>query len=113
MIVQDIVFAVANVIFIAALLPSVFSDDKPAFWTSVMTGGVLSVISTTYATLGLWFAFASTAIAAILWFYLAYQKSCEQCQYQPGTSCYCWRRPHLDWCPASPKRKEKVEYNYG
>jgi len=71
---QDVVLAVGSLIFAAALLPSIFSQDKPAFWTSVSTGLVLVVFSATYATLSLWYATVTTFLSALLWLTLAVQK---------------------------------------
>lgn len=61
-------------VFALALLPSVFSKDKPALWTSLMTGSVLVVFAVVYASLSLWYATFTTALAAGLWIVLAIQK---------------------------------------
>ncbi|OGG47253.1 hypothetical protein A2671_02625 [Candidatus Kaiserbacteria bacterium RIFCSPHIGHO2_01_FULL_49_13] len=71
---QDIVITVGQWIFLVALIPSIRSTDKPAFWTSVMTGGILLVFGLTYATMGLWYSAFSSACLALGWCYLSYQK---------------------------------------
>jgi len=72
--VQDIILAIGSLIFAFALLPSVLGKDKPALWTSVVTGTVLVIFAITYATLSLWYATITTALAAFLWIVLAIQK---------------------------------------
>ncbi len=71
---QDIVIAVGQWLFVLALLPSIFSKDKPALLTSVMTGMILSAFSIAYWTIGLEISSFSTAVVSIEWFILAYQK---------------------------------------
>jgi hypothetical protein len=71
---QDIVLAIGSLIFALALLPSVFSQHKPALWTSGLTGVVLVIFAVTYASLTLWYATVTTSLAAILWLVLAVQK---------------------------------------
>jgi len=67
---QDIVLTAGSMVFIIALLPSVFSAAKPAAMTSLMTGTVLAIFAVTYTTLDLWFAAGTTAITSITWFVL-------------------------------------------
>jgi len=71
---QDIVLAIGTLIFSAALLPSIFSNYKPAIWTCITTGLVLAVFVVTYASLSLWYATITAVLNAILWFILAGQK---------------------------------------
>ncbi len=71
---QDIVFSIGQWIFIIALIPLIFSKDKPALSSSLMTGTVLAVFAFTYSTLSLWTASASTVLSAGAWFILATQK---------------------------------------
>ncbi len=71
---QDFVLTAGSTVFIIALLPSVFGQDKPALSTSAVTGSVLAIFSIVYATLGLWFATATTALTGATWFILAIQK---------------------------------------
>jgi predicted membrane protein len=74
MIVVDVLFAVGGFMFAAALIPSVRSTDKPALWTSLMTGFWLTVFVCCYISLGLWLAAVSTALSALMWWTLAVQK---------------------------------------
>jgi hypothetical protein len=71
---QDIVLAIGSFVFALALIPSIISKDKPALWTSLLTGSVLFVFTVTYATLSLWYATVTTAFSASLWVVLAIQK---------------------------------------
>lgn len=71
---QDYIFTAGSIIFIIALLPSVFSKDKPALSTSLMTGTVLAIFAFNYTTLSLWFSATSTALTSATWFFLAVQK---------------------------------------
>src|SRR5205085_471352 len=53
---QDLVLAVSQLSFTAALLPTLLSKDKPALTTSLMNGTILLVVAFTLSTLALWFA---------------------------------------------------------
>lgn len=64
---QDLVIAIGAILFAVALLPTVFSEAKPAWATSAMTGSVLYVVAFTYTTIGLDFAAITTGISAFLW----------------------------------------------
>ena len=75
---QDIILSVGQFIFIIALLPSVFSKDKPALATSIITSATLIVFAFTYATLSLTSAAISGVIVSLLWFILAIQKYKQQ-----------------------------------
>ena len=70
---QDVIFSIGSVIFAIALLPSVFSNDKPALATSVMTGTVLVIFTITYATLGLWSTAIINGMVSTIWWVLAWQ----------------------------------------
>ena len=71
---QDWVLTIAQIVFIAALIPSVLGKDKPAFSTSLINGFVMLVIGIVYVSLVLWFTAFSIFITASLWFTLAIQK---------------------------------------
>lgn len=74
MIWQDIVFTVGNLIFAAALFPSIISKDKPSLYTSVPTGIVLFSFFIAFYTLSLTYSAILTLINSILWSILAVQK---------------------------------------
>jgi len=74
MIWQDIVLGGAQIFFAISLLPSVFSKDKPALATSVMTSFMLYVIGYVNFTLNLYGASGGLFIVATLWGILAIQK---------------------------------------
>ncbi|HZX49578.1 MAG TPA: hypothetical protein VFE94_00300 [Candidatus Paceibacterota bacterium] len=71
---QDIVFSIGSWVFVFALLPSVFSKDKPAFSSSITTATVLTVFVFTYASLGLWLTAVSAGLLTLTWCVLAIQK---------------------------------------
>ncbi|MCL4357527.1 hypothetical protein M1512_01360 [Patescibacteria group bacterium] len=71
---QETVLAVGQIVFIVALLPSLFSRDKPEIWTSIITGTVALSIAITYATMNLPLAAISALFNFIFWSILAVQK---------------------------------------
>jgi hypothetical protein len=71
---QEIVLTLGQIVFIIALLPSIFSKDKPEIWTSVLTGAVAFSIAITYLTLSLPLAAISTFLNFVAWSILAAQK---------------------------------------
>ncbi len=70
---QDIALTIANLSFAIALLPSVFSKDKPAVATSLLTVAGLTVTAVTFASLSLWFSMTVVLITAMIWLTLAFQ----------------------------------------
>jgi hypothetical protein len=74
---QDLIFSVGSLIFIAALSPMLKMpwNQKPAVYSALLTGTVLTVFGVTYATLDLKFASITTFITASIWFTLAWQKT--------------------------------------
>jgi hypothetical protein len=71
---QQTVLALGQVVFIVALLPSVFSSDKPEIWTSIITGLVALSIAVTYTTMSLPIAAISAFLNFVFWSILAIQK---------------------------------------
>lgn len=71
---QDLFLTAGNVVLWLALLPSVFSENKPALSTSLLTGSILLMFSVIFATLELWFSSAALALVGATWFVLAVQK---------------------------------------
>ena len=71
---QDWVIAVGSFLFFVALLPSVFSENKPDVWTSGMTSLNLTAFTVIYYSLGLRFGTITTALATLAWYVLWYQK---------------------------------------
>lgn len=80
---QDIVLSAGSLIFAFALLPSVFSPNKPSLWTSLSTGIVLAIFTIVYASLSLWYAVTTTALTAVLWLILAFQKKFTSKGHKP------------------------------
>lgn len=71
---QDLVLGAGTLVFIVALVPSIRHDHhKPHLATSILTGLVLAVFSLTFASLSLWFASATDAVSAAMWFILGWQ----------------------------------------
>jgi hypothetical protein len=70
---QDFVLAAGSILFSVALIPSIASQNKPAWQSSLLTGTILAIFAIVYTTLHLWFSFASTLVTAGLWYVLLYQ----------------------------------------
>lgn len=82
MIWQEVIFTVGSLIFIAALIPALRSEEnKPPISTALITASVLSAFALAYVTLELYYASTTTAITAGIWYALAVQ------QYERG---YTW-----------------------
>lgn len=71
---QDIILGVGSWVFLIALLPSVFSKNKPPLFTSVLTGTMLTLFTLVYLSLSLQAAALSTFLVALVWLTLAWQK---------------------------------------
>lgn len=74
MIWQDIVISAGQWIFIIALIPSIFSQNKPDIRTSLMTAIVLTAFSFTFFTLDLVIGGISSLGTATCWWILFIQK---------------------------------------
>jgi hypothetical protein len=70
---QELVFTVGGFVFFIALLPSIFSKNKPAFITSLVTASFLSLFVLAFATLDLWWSAGAQALGALAWWILAVQ----------------------------------------
>ena len=64
---EEVVFIAGSVVLSIALIPTVFSDKKPAAATSIMTASVLFAFAAAQISLALYFAGASTVINGLLW----------------------------------------------
>ncbi len=71
---QDIILTGGSIVFIFALLPTIFSDDKPPLASSIPTGAVLFVFAVVYFSLHLWTTGITNLIISSLWFIIAFQK---------------------------------------
>ncbi len=76
--IQECIFVLGSIIFIVALLPSVYSKNKPDTKTSLMTGTVLTVFGVTYISMDFYFAAVTSLVTAALWFTLYTQKKVEK-----------------------------------
>lgn len=70
---QDLVIGAAQWVLFLSLLPSVFSDDKPALATSFLTFVTLSTMAVAFVTLSFWNSAIGTAAGAFTWGVLALQ----------------------------------------
>jgi hypothetical protein len=71
---QDAVLSIGGLIFILALLPSIFGPDKPAFLTSLLNTIVVSSFMIVYLSFSLWLSAVTTGLTASMWLILAFQK---------------------------------------
>jgi hypothetical protein len=70
---QDYALSLTGFVFIVSLLPSIFSKDKPAFTTSLITCSGIAVNMVAFATLKLWWTFITNVILFCLWATLGMQ----------------------------------------
>ncbi len=71
---QDWVLAIGQIFFLLALLPSVFSSDKPSKYSSAPTAMVLYLFSYTFYTLGLTWGAITSFLVGVIWTVLFFQK---------------------------------------
>lgn len=71
---QDYIFAIGSICFIIALIPTIRSQDKPPLFTSWLTATILTIFSITYLSLDLKYAATTTAITALCWWIIFWQK---------------------------------------
>lgn len=70
---QDVVLAISVLMFNVALLPSVWSKDKPALATSLLTIPPLAAGIVVFLSLSLWYSVIMQTINLSLWVTLALQ----------------------------------------
>lgn len=71
---QDILILVGSFILTIALLPSIFSSNKPARSTCAISGTVLASYVVAFATLGLSLSAVGTGLCSLAWFILLIQR---------------------------------------
>ena len=71
---QEIAFSVGSVLFALALLPSVLSEHKPEWHTSLLTASVLTVYVVAFWTMQQPYAAGTGAVTAALWWTLFVQE---------------------------------------
>jgi hypothetical protein len=71
---QDWVLAASGLILGASLIPTIRGDDKPALSTGILTTIVITVVSVTMATMGLWLATATNVLIVFGWATITLQK---------------------------------------
>jgi len=72
--IQDLIISIGQIIFIVALLPTIFNKDKPPIKTSLPTGIILIIIAINFLSLTLYYSFITSLINGIEWLIIAYQK---------------------------------------
>ena len=70
---QDYVIAALQVCFTLFLIPTIFGDNKPEFWTAILNVLGIIVFCATVATLKLRLTAALMAVNGVAWALLAYQ----------------------------------------
>lgn len=70
---EDIVFSIGNLILAAALLPSIFSTNKPSAITSLITCAILAAFCCCFIKMKYELTVWITGAASILWFVLFVQ----------------------------------------
>lgn len=71
---QDIVFFLGQLGFAIAILPALFSDEKPPLSTTVMTFLILACFIPANASLGLYLAAGMDVFTTVAWGILTFQK---------------------------------------
>lgn len=74
MIWQDIVLTIGNFVFLIALFPTVFDNNKPPLSTSIPTGLCLLSFAIVYFSLNLWYSSIVVGLAGLTWSIIAYQR---------------------------------------
>jgi hypothetical protein len=70
---QDAVFAVGGFILAATVLPTLRTDDKPAWATSTSLAVILAVYAVLFATLDLTLGAVAAGLQSILWGWVVLQ----------------------------------------
>ena len=72
---QDYVIMGVQVVFAISLLPTILhSTQKPTMATCVISAGCVITLAFVFASLGLWFAVATSCLNMTLWVVLAFQR---------------------------------------
>ncbi len=71
---QDAVLMMGNFVFLAALIPSLVSSDKPSKWTSLVTATTLTAFAVAYYSLSLMYGAIGATLSALAWWVLCIQK---------------------------------------
>ena len=70
---QDFILSFGALVKIYGLWPSIHSVMKPAPRTAFIAGTVALAFCAVYVSLGTWFAFGTTFVFALCWFWLGVQ----------------------------------------
>lgn len=75
MIWQDILIGSTQAMLAIGLVPAVIHHHKPPLATALVTALGMAAFAIAFATLGLWWSTAMSAVQLVLWGILAVQKS--------------------------------------
>ena len=71
---QDVIIMISCFGFAVALIPSIKGNQKPAKSSCLLTIVLLTAITVSFATLGLWLSFVAEMSSIIAWGILLFQK---------------------------------------
>ncbi|MGV8839163.1 MAG: hypothetical protein ACWA6X_02545 [Bauldia sp.] len=74
MIWQDVLIGSAQAMLAIGLIPAVIHHHKPPLATALTTALGMAAFAIAFATLGLWWSTAMSAVQLVLWLILAAQK---------------------------------------
>jgi len=74
MIWQDIGITIIQWAALIALLPTLWSKDKPPLFTSIFTGILMIALSIIFSTLHFWSSTVSAFSVGLVWFIIGLQK---------------------------------------
>lgn len=70
---RDYVLFLGQIVFLFALLPTVFGDSKPEFCTCIVTALGMTLFTYVYATVNWWWTTAVAFVVTLLWWILVVQ----------------------------------------
>ncbi|MBP6880160.1 hypothetical protein KBC31_00845 [Candidatus Saccharibacteria bacterium] len=70
---QDAILAIIAYLLSAALLPTIFSEQKPAFTTCLFNAILVIAATATLGSLGFWITFSGQALLSVGWIVLTFQ----------------------------------------
>lgn len=71
---QDIGIMIVQWAALVALLPTLWSKDKPPILTSIFTGTLLVALGFIFSTLHFWSSMISSLAVGIIWLVIGFQK---------------------------------------
>jgi hypothetical protein len=71
--INDLIFTAGSFVFLIALMPSIFTENKPNTKTSLTTSIILFVFTYNYIDLNLYFSAAVGFLTGVAWLVLYFQ----------------------------------------